>query len=66
KYQMLQRVEFVKELLADKSLSLNDIAFTAGYSSAAHLSRRFKEATGMTPGQYVSSGVSTRQSIDKI
>lgn len=56
RYHSLQRIELVKELLAGGDLTLAEIADKTGYSSAAHLSRRFKEITGMTPTQYVAEG----------
>lgn len=66
KYQILQKVEFVKELLDEHTLPLAEIADRAGYSSTAHLSRQFKEVTGMTPTQYLASGHTQRRSIDKL
>ncbi len=32
--------------------SLVDVAFAVGYSSQSHLTRRFKQIVGVTPGQY--------------
>lgn len=63
-YLMLQRVEYVKELIADRQLTLAEIADKAGFSSAAHLSRIFKQYTGQTPTQYRADG--TRRSIDTL
>ncbi len=51
-YTAAQRIERVKELLDYGELTLGEIAFRTGYSSTAHLSRRFKELTGMTPSAY--------------
>lgn len=53
RYAILQRVEYVKELLAYGELTISEIAWRAGYSSVAHLSRQFKEVTGMTPTAYL-------------
>lgn len=53
KYAILQRIEYVKELLSYRELTISEIAYRAGYSSAAHLSRQFKEVTGMTPTAYL-------------
>jgi len=64
RYSILQKVEYVKELLGYGNRSLAEIADKTGYSSAAHLSRQFKEVTGMTPSQYIASGASQRQSLD--
>lgn len=55
KYQIALKIEYVKELLSDTSLTIADVAFKAGYSSSAHLSRQFKEVTGMTPTEYQNS-----------
>jgi len=38
----------VKEYLKYESFSSEEIAFRLDYSSVAHLSRQFKELTGMT------------------
>lgn len=60
KYHMAQKIERVKELLGYGELTLSEIAWRTGFSGASHLSRRFKEATGMTPTQYVRSGAARR------
>lgn len=52
RYYIAQKVERVKELLAYKELNLAEIADLTGYSSAAHLSRQFKQLTGITPTEY--------------
>ncbi len=49
KYFIDQRVEKVKELLIHGQLSLSQMAFDLGFSSAAHLSTQFKRITGLTP-----------------
>lgn len=55
RYHIAQKVERVKELLGYKELTLAEIAFRTGYSSAAHLSRQFKSETGVTPTEYIRS-----------
>ncbi len=47
-----QKVEHVKELLGYRQLSVSEIAYRTGYSSVAHLSRQFKQITGITPSQF--------------
>jgi len=64
RYHILQKVEYVKELLGYADRTLSEIADRTGYSSAAHLSRQFKDVTGMTPTQYLNSGTSLRKSLD--
>jgi AraC family transcriptional regulator len=39
-------------LMADSGWTLGRIAHQAGFTDQAHLNRRFREATGMTPGHY--------------
>lgn len=48
-YFLLQRLERVKELIRYGEMTFSEIAFAAGFSSAAHLSAQFKQLTGMTP-----------------
>lgn len=43
------RINKVKELLVYASLTLSDIAYKLNFNSVAHLSRQFKEQTGLTP-----------------
>lgn len=57
KYVILQRIEWVKELLAYNELSLNDIADKLCYSSIQHLSQQFKKVTGLIPSQYKQSAI---------
>lgn len=52
RYHILQKIEFVKELLLYDELTLNEIAFRLNYSSAAYLSNQFKQITGLTPTQF--------------
>lgn len=65
KYHQAQKVERVKELLQQGRRSLDEIADIVGYSSGAHLSRRFKDVTGMTPSEYVRLQP-PRISLDKV
>lgn len=51
-YIIRQKTERVKELLCYNELSLKEIAYMLGYSSAAHLSTQFKRVTSYTPGQF--------------
>lgn len=55
-YVILQKIERVKELLLDGQLTVSEIAWQTGYSSVAHLSRQFKEVTGMTPSEFRREG----------
>ena len=46
------RMEKAKELLADKSLAVNEIALAVGYSDALGFSKIFKKHTGVSPSEY--------------
>jgi AraC-like DNA-binding protein len=48
-YIIVHKIERVKELLLYDELSLTQISYKLGYSSAAHLSSQFKKITGLTP-----------------
>lgn len=63
-YLSALRVERVKELIRYGNMPMSEIADAAGYSSVAHMSRRFKQQTGMTPTEFRSMG--SRNSIADI
>lgn len=63
RYFIAQKIELVKELMGYNQMTLSEIADLTGYSSVSHLSRQFKELTGMTPSQYLRSGINDRQPI---
>ncbi|MDJ0676564.1 MAG: AraC family transcriptional regulator [Calothrix sp. MO_167.B42] len=54
-YLLQQRVERAKQLLKQTDQSIIDIAFDCGFNSHSHLSRRFRQLTGMTPKAYRAS-----------
>ncbi|NET31843.1 MAG: helix-turn-helix domain-containing protein [Cyanothece sp. SIO1E1] len=51
-YVIQQRVERAKQLLKQRELSIADIAFQCGFSHQSHLTRHFRQNTGMTPKIY--------------
>ena len=51
-YPKKKRTIDVKELIQYGELSVKEIAWRTGFSSVAHLSRQFKQLTGMTPTAY--------------
>lgn len=59
-----QKVERAKELLTYGELNLSEIAYDLNYSSSQHLSRQFKQVTGMTPSEFRLNG--TRKKLDTI
>jgi AraC-like DNA-binding protein len=48
-FQIIHRIERVKELLIYDELNITEIAWKMHYSSVAHLSNQFKKVTGLTP-----------------
>jgi AraC-like DNA-binding protein len=66
KYMILQRIEKVKELLVYDELSLSEISYKLGYSSVAHLSRQFKNITGLTPSHYKTIREAKRKPLDQV
>ncbi len=64
-FLILQKIEYVKELLAYDELSLSEIADKLQYSSVQHLSNQFKKITGLTPSHFKSLR-SGRKPLDKI
>lgn len=49
-----QRIEKAKELLQQKNLSVNEVAFRLGFGSASHFSTSFKKIAGMKPCELLS------------
>ncbi len=65
-YIILQKIEKTKELIKYDELTLSEIAYKLGYSSVQHLSRQFKNTTGLTASQFKSNISNLRKSIDSI
>ena len=51
-YLIQQRVERAKQLLKQTDKSIVEIAFDCGFSSHSHLSKQFRQFTGITPKAY--------------
>jgi AraC family transcriptional regulator len=51
-YLLRQRIERAKQLLKQTDKSIIDIAFLCGFNSHSHLSKQFRQLTGMTPKAY--------------
>lgn len=65
-YIIAQRIEKVKEWLSYNELSITEIAWRLGYSSAAHLSNQFKKVTGKSPAVYKQEAGKERIPLDKV
>jgi AraC family transcriptional regulator len=66
KFVILQRIERAKELLKYNELSVGDIAEKLGYSSVQHLSKQFKDVTGLTTSQFKQLSDNLRKPLDKV
>ncbi|MDX2213814.1 MAG: AraC family transcriptional regulator [Oculatellaceae cyanobacterium bins.114] len=51
-YLLQQRIERAKQLLKQTDQSISEIAFSCGFNSHSHLSKQFRQLTGMTPRAY--------------
>ncbi|OLP18529.1 AraC family transcriptional regulator [Leptolyngbya sp. 'hensonii'] len=48
-YLLQQRIERAKQFLKQPDRSITEIAFLCGFNSHSHLSKQFRQVTGMTP-----------------
>ena len=51
-YLMQQRVERARQLLQQQAVSIGDIALECGFANQTHLTKVFRQMTGMTPKAY--------------
>jgi AraC family transcriptional regulator len=51
-YFMKQRVERAKQLLEQRSIAISSIALDCGFANQTHLTKVFRQMTGMTPKAY--------------
>jgi YesN/AraC family two-component response regulator len=49
KYIRTYRMSIAQQLLANSEMSINDIAYSVGYTDPFHFSKSFKSETGVTP-----------------
>lgn len=54
-YLLQQRIELAKQLLKQTDQSIIDIASLCGFNSHSHLSKQFRQLTGITPKAYRAS-----------
>lgn len=68
KFIIRQKVERAKELIGYGELSMAQVAEQLGYSSPAHLSRQFRQVTGLTPTEFQRLGPAShaRRSLDAL
>ena len=65
-YIILQKIEKAKELLKYGELTLSEISYKLGYSSVQHLSRQFKQVTGLTATEFKANLRNLRKPIDNV
>ncbi len=51
-YLIRERVERAKQLLKQQAVSISDIALDCGFANQTHLTKVFRQMTGMTPKAY--------------
>ncbi|MFN5252051.1 MAG: helix-turn-helix domain-containing protein [Bacteroidota bacterium] len=61
---ILHKIERVKELIIYDELSLTEISYRMHYSSVAHLSRQFKQITGLTPTLFKNLSQRKRKNLE--
>jgi len=66
RYIIMQKIERAKELLKYGEFTFSEIAYKLGYSSVQHLSRQFKQVTGMTSSQFKNTFSNLRNPINEI
>lgn len=66
KYFIRLKIEKAKEHVEYGKNSFSEIAYSLGYKNLQHLSRQFKEITGMSMSEYQKLQAGNRKSLDKI
>jgi AraC family transcriptional regulator len=51
-YQLHQRIERAKLLLADTDRSITDVVLASGYTASSNFARAFRQVTGLTPREF--------------
>ena len=63
-YIIFQKIELVKQLLLFDKMSLTEISHKLQYSSVAHLSNQFKNATGFNPSVFQKITLAKRSRVN--
>lgn len=63
---ILHKIERVKELIIYDELSLTEISYMMHYSSVSHLSKQFKQITGLTPSYFKNLKHQNRNTLESI
>jgi AraC-like DNA-binding protein len=63
---IIHKIEKIKELIIYDELNLTEISYKMHYSSVAHLSKQFKQITGLTPSFFKSMSKQTRTNLEDL
>lgn len=63
---ILHKIERIKELIIYDELNLTEISYKMHYSSVAHLSKQFKQITGLTPSFFKSLAKRKRNNLEDL
>lgn len=63
---ILHKIERIKELIIYDNLNLTEISYKMHYSSLAHLSKQFKQITGLTPSFFKSLARKNRSNLEDL
>ena len=63
---IFHKVERIKELITYDKLNLTEISYKMNYSSVAHLSRQFKQVTGLTPSFFKNLSKRDRTNLEDL
>lgn len=63
---ILHKVERIKELIIYDNLNITEISYKMHYSSVAHLSKQFKQVTGLTPSFFKSLAKRDRTNLEDV
>ncbi len=63
---IVHKIERVKELITYDQLNLTEISYKMHYSSVAHLSKQFKQVTGLTPSFFKQMAERRRNNLEDL
>lgn len=63
---ILHKVEKIKELIIYDELNFSEISHKMHYSSLAHLSKQFKQITGLTPTSFKGLAKRNRKNLEDL
>jgi AraC family transcriptional regulator len=52
RYHLHRRIEYAKQLLAQRRTTITDIGLALGFADTGSFSETFRKATGVTPSSY--------------